>query len=252
MSKNKNTVRSSTDKANDTQFEQNVHLEFNELTSFGGTSLGEYSSNDSILQQHNANYHKDVPTVQSAIETVSGLAKLPINSVYTSTVYRDFNTNINQIDEIVISFTGGSGDSLTTEYLVVYMYGVVFEIPLNEDNSGRNISDIAALTETALIASGLFTSVGYILIDTGEFPTATITVTHKGIDNKIPGYVKNEANNNEANFGNLNMSGSVLSTAGSDSLFGYGSWTYLGYEASKTLINGESETGQLYYFRRDS
>ena len=239
MSRNKQTVKSATDKADDTKFAQNIYTN----SVYNGITLGDYSSNDSILQQYYSKYNSEAPNVQSAIETLSATSQIPINGIYTSSTSSDpNNSSAYQIDEIIMSFTGGSGDIATTDDLLVHMYGVLFTIP-----AGSEVSNIKPLIETALNNSGFFQSIVVNTDDNVTFPTITITVSHIGINNKIPCYVEDNGVNTQV-FGNLQFEATISQTAGEDTNLGYGTWTYLGF-INTTLSEGAIN---LHYFRRDA
>ena len=240
MSRNRYTVKSATDKADDTKLDQYI---FNNSSDYLGVTLGDYSSNDSILQQYYSQYNSKAPNVQSAIETLAATSKIPINGIYTSSTSTNPNSSTAyQIDEIVMTFTGGTNDIATNSDLLVYMYGILFEIP-----SGSEVSNIKPLVETALTNSGFFQSINVITNDTGSSPSLTVTISHLGINNKIPCYVESNGNNIEI-FDNLQIDASIIQTAGETTNLGYGTWTYLGFVAT-ALSEGSVN---IHYFRRDS
>jgi len=240
MSRNKQTVKSATDKADDTKMEQYIFSD----SFYQGITLGDYSSNDSILQHHYSHYNSDAPNVQSAIETLAATSQIPINGIYTSSTSTNPNSaNSYQMDEIALSFTGGSGDIATNSDLLIYMYGILFEIP-----AGSEVSNIKPLIETALNGSGFFQSVIVNTDDNVTFPTITVTVSHIGINNKIPCYMENGSNQNLQTFDNLQIEATITQTAGESTNLGYGTWTYLGF-VDTTLSEGSVN---IHYFRRDS
>ena len=240
MSRNKQTVKSATDKADYTKLEQYIF----EDSFYQGITLGEYSSNDSILQHYYSHYNSNSANVQSAIETLAASSQIPINGIYTSSTSANPNSSdAYQIDEITASFTGGSGDVATNSDLLVYMYGVLFEIP-----AGSEVSNIKPLIETALTDSGFFQSVIVNTDDNVTFPTITITVSHIGMNNKIACFVANDVGLNSETFDNLKFDAIVYQTAGESTNLGYGTWTYLGF-IDTNLSEGSVN---IHYFRRDS
>ena len=239
MSRNKQTVKSATDAADDSKFAQNIYTN----SVYNGITLGDYSSNDSILQQYYSKYNSEAPNVQSAIETLAATSQIPINGIYTSSTSTNPNDlNSYQIDEISISFTGGSGDIATNSELLVHMYGVLFVIPI-----GSEVSNIKPLIETALTNSGFFQSVVVNTDDNITFPTITVTVSHISSNNKIPCFVEENGVNTQV-FDNLQFEASISQTAGESTNLGYGTWTYLGF-VNTTLSEGAIN---LHYFRRDA
>ena len=240
MSRNKQTVKSATDKADDTKLEQYIFTD----SFYQGITLGDYSSNDSILQQHYSHYNSDAPNVQSAIETLAATSQIPINGIYTSSTSANPNDpNAYQIDEITVSFTGGSGDIATDSDLTAYMYGVLFEIP-----AGSEVSNIKPIIETALNNSGFFQSVIVTTDDNVTFPTITVNVSHIRSNNKIPCYIDDGAGQNKQTFDNLQLVATISQTAGETTNLGYGTWTYLGF-VNTALSEGSVN---IHYFRRDS
>jgi len=240
MSRNRYTVKSATDKADDTKFEQYI---FNNSSDYLGGTLGDYSSNDSILQLYYTQYNSKAPNVQSAIETLAATSKIPVNGIYTSSTSANPNsTSAYQMDEIIITFTGGANDVDTNSDLLVYMYGILFEIPANSE-----VSNIKPIVETTLNNSGFFQSVNVVTNDTPTSPSITVTVSHLGINNKIPCFVESNGNNIEI-FDNLKFDASIIQSAGETTSLGYGTWTYLGFVAT-ALSEGSVN---IHYFRRDS
>ena len=240
MSRNKQTVKSATDKADDSKFSQNVYTN----SVYNGITLGDYSSNDSILQQYYSKYNSKAPNVQSAIETLAASSQIPINGIYTTSTSTNPNDlSAYQIDEVIMSFTGGSGDIASSEDLTVYMYGILFAIP-----AGSEVSNIKPLIETVLTNSGFFQNIVVTTDDNVTFPTITVTVSHIGINNKIPCYIEDETEQNKQTFDNLQLVATISQTAGETTNLGYGTWTYLGF-VNTALSEGSVN---IHYFRRDS
>ena len=239
MSRNKLTAQKVTDRANDSRIDQSLFEENN----FNGTTLGDFTSNDSTLQRHYDHYQGNKPNVQSAIETLITTSQIPINGIYTSSVSTDPNdSNAYQIDEIVMEFIGGEGVIATDVDIVGHMYGILFDIP-----AGSEVSNIKPILEQALNNSGLFQSVIVITNDNLTFPTITVTVSHRGITPKIPAYVASGGVHSQT-FNIIKFTGNISQTSGDATKLGYGTWTYLGFE-SKTLSEG---TENIHYFRRDA
>ena len=248
MSRNKYSSRTATDKADDVNFDQFTYLEFDKDSTWGGGTLGDYSPNESILQHNYSNYTKSKSNVQSALETLNSISQLPIGSVYVSSTSTNPNsTDAYQIDETVMSFTGGSGDVASAETVIAYMYGILFEIP-----AALGVEDIKPLIEAALNGKDLFNSVTVITDNNATFPTITVTVSHKGINNKIPCYLKDGQGLNRMTFSNMLFETNIIQSAGEDNYLGYGTWTYMGYAGPQALTGGEGTTGNLHYFRRDA
>ena len=240
MSRNKQTVKSATDKADDTKLQQNIFTN----SFYQGITLGDYSSNDSTLQQHYAHYNSEAANVQSAIETLAATSTIPIGGIYTaSTSANPNNPSLYQIDTITGTFTGGSTDVNVNSDIIAYMYGILFEIP-----AGSSVSDIKPIIQTALTETNLFQNVIVITDDSASDPSITVTVSHKGTNNKIPCFIENNNSENSQTFDNFKLNTSITQTAGQSVNLGYGTWTYLGY--ADTLLSEGSVN--IHYFRRDS
>ena len=240
MSRNKQTVKSATDKADDTKLEQYIFTD----SFYQGITLGDYSSNDSILQHYYSHYNSNAANVQSAIETLAASSQIPIGGIYiSSTSANPNNSDAYQIDEINMSFTGGVADLDINSDQLVNMYGILFEIP-----AGSEVSNIKPIIENVLTDSGFFQSVVVTTDDNVTLPTLTATLSHIGINNKIPCYVADSSGENKQTFDNLEIDATIIQTAGEYTNLGYGTWTYLGY-INTALSEGSTN---LHYFRRDS
>lgn len=257
MSRNKQTVRSATDKADDVVLDQTVLYDY---VYGNGHSLGDYTPNDSILQAENAQYSKKMPNVQSAIETLSSSSQLPVGTILTR--FSNINPNDpsqNQSDVTVLSFLDGKLE--TTEDNDIYIYGVKFNIP-----SGSTINDIKDVFNTKLQDSNLFASVVAIVDEGAEtnivyetYPIIVLEVVHKTNGKFIPCYTPVadngnmgfSTNPNARTYPDLFVESWVDTVSQQGSSVGYGVWSYLGNE-EKTLSGGELNNPMFFYFKRES